>query len=338
MVLYPRAGAAALVAICSLEVAAFAYAAEWRGLSAPISDLNAFYDEARAPSFGRPYDAPGGVDRWATDTYGFRMVSQAKNLRGINGYDPLIQREWAETAGGFVYDGYPTRSDFWSPGWLSDVLRVSTLVLNNKTAPTDPGWREVSPVPGFDMSRWERDPRLPEAYLVGRVTVAPLATVRRALLDPSTPIETTAFVEQGGRDVARLRDAGPAGAIRSADVLGSGRIVVDTDRRSLLVLSHDWEPGWHATVDGHSTPVRRTDGLVLGIVVPAGHHVIHVGFRPPGVVGGALISLLSLAVLLAAAPVIRRLTTEWVARQSRLAPPPSLSSRSPAAADRVGDQ
>jgi hypothetical protein len=305
-VVHPRVGACALVAICSLEVVSFAYAAEWRGQSAPIHDLHAFYDSSTPPSFGLPYAAPGGVDRWITDTYSLRSVSLAKNMRGVNGYDPLIQKDWASTAAGFAYDGNPTRPDFWHPGWLADVLRVSTLILDDKIAPTDPTWRRVGSVPGLAMARWEREPRLPEAYLVGRVMVAPLAAIRAALVNPSSPMLTTAFVEQNDSRIHRLDDASAAGRVEAADVLGSGRIVVEAQRDSLLVLSHDWEAGWHATVDGQPVKVLRTNGLVLGVPVPAGHHVVRVGFRPPGLVAGALITLLSLVMLLGSAPVVRR--------------------------------
>jgi hypothetical protein len=309
IVLYPRIGAFALVGICSLEVVAFAYVAEWRGLSAPVRDLHAFYDESRPPSFGRTYDAPGGVDRWMSDTYGFRVVSLAKDLRGVNGYDSLIQKQWADTAAGFVYDGYPTRPDFWTAGWLSDVLRVSTLVLNNKITPTDPTWKRVSGVPGLNMSRWERAPRLPEAYLVANVTVAPLDTVRHALVDPSAPMLTTAYVEHDSTGVAGIHSPGPAGAVTSADVLGSGRVAVEAERPSLLVLSHDYEEGWHASVDGHAARVLRTNGLVLGVVVPPGHHVVQIGFRPPGLRTGLALSALSVIALLIAEPVGRRVST-----------------------------
>ena len=116
-------------------------------------------------------------------------------MAGVNGYDPLIQKEWADTAAGFAYDGYPTRPDFWQPGWLADVLRVSTGILGDSIVPTDPSWRRVGAVPGLGMSRWEREPRLPEAYLVGRVTVAPLDTIRGVLVDPDSPLDTTAYVD-----------------------------------------------------------------------------------------------------------------------------------------------
>jgi len=193
----------------------------------------------------------------------------------------------------------------WNPGWLADVLRVSTGILNEKRLPLDPSWRRVSGVPGLDAIRWEREPRLPEAYLVGRVEVAPLSRIRKVLVDPASPLTTTAYVEHADSGVGRLDDPAPAGRVVSANVLGSGRVVVDAARPSLLVLSHDYEKGWHATVDGRSAHVLRTNGLVLGVVVPAGHHVVRVGFRPPGLVLGLAISLLSLAVLVASGYVTR---------------------------------
>ena len=89
-------------------------------------------------------------------------------------------------------------------------------------------------------------------------------------------------------------------------MLGSGRVVVDATRDSLLVLAHDWEAGWSATVDGHSAKVLRTNGLVLGIVVPEGHHVVQLHFQPPGLTGGAAISVLAVAALVGTGPIMRR--------------------------------
>jgi uncharacterized membrane protein YfhO len=78
---------------------------------------------------------------------------------------------------------------------------------------------------------------------------------------------------------------------------GRGTYTVDASRESLLVVSSAWLRGWHATVDGHDVPVTRANGLVLGVQVPAGHHVVHLWFSPPGLRFGALISLLSLCAL-----------------------------------------
>src|SRR5207248_743498 len=100
MTVHRRAGAYLLVAVCSLEILSFVYVAEWRNLSGPVRDLNSHYDTSVPPVFGRPYNAPGGIDRWASDSYGFRMLSLAKNVNSVNGYDPLIQKQWAKTVAG----------------------------------------------------------------------------------------------------------------------------------------------------------------------------------------------------------------------------------------------
>jgi hypothetical protein len=240
-------------------------------------------------------------------------VSLAKDLHGINGYDSLLQDEWADTVAGFVYDGFPSRDDLWAPGWEADVLRVTTAVLGEGTTPEDPAWHLAGAVPGLPMRRWERAPRLPEAHLLGAARVAPLPDIRRALADPAAPLDRVALVEHGIEGIGALDRPGPAGEVVSTDVLGSGRVVVDAERPALLVLSHTWEHGWHATVDGRDAPVLRTDGLVLGIPVPAGRHEVHVRFRPPGLRRGAAISGLSL-VALAAGPL-----GGWVGRRRRAA-------------------
>ena len=80
---------------------------------------------------------------------------------------------------------------------------------------------------------------------------------------------------------------------------GHGTYTVDADRPALLIVSYAWLNGWHASVDGHSVPVTRANGLVLGVRVPPGHHVAHFSFSPPGLGPGALISLLALLGLCA---------------------------------------
>jgi hypothetical protein len=325
MTVRPKLGVVLLVAMCVGEVTTFTYQADWRGNSISSDSLHHFYDEHEPPTFGDPVDAPGGVDRWASDTYGFRMVSIAKNMRSVNGYDPLMQRDWAETAGGFTYDGYPQRTDLWGPGWLSDELRVSTLVLNKHLTPYR-SWVRGAPVPGSDYVRWNRDPRLPEAYLVGSVQVDALPGIRRRINDPATPMTTTAYVEQSDGRVASLADARVPGHVVSADVLGSGNVVVDTERNGFLVLSHSWESGWHATVDGHATPVLRTNGLVLGVYVPAGRHTVHLHFTPPGLHEGAWLAFAALLLLFAIAPLGRHAGVVWD-RRKRSTPPDALEGR-----------
>jgi len=155
----------------------------------------------------------------------------------------------------------------------------------------------------MDFTRWIRTPRLAEAYLVGAVDLRPLPQIQAELGNPYANLRAAAYVERRTAAMAALDRPGPAGRVESADLPGSGRIVVNARRDSLLVVSQDWERGWHATVDGKSVPVLRTDGLVIGLTVPRGHHVVRIAFTPPGLRLGALVTLLAMLALLIAAPL-----------------------------------
>jgi len=300
--MHRRVGMVAIIAVCALDMVTFANAAPWYSASMSKAGVHALYDAA-PPPFGTTYDAPGGIDRWLSDSYIFRSLSLAKNLYGINGYDPLLQKDWAETAGNWRYDGNPTRASLWEPGWSADVLRVTTLVLTNNAFAPDHSWRRDGAVRGMDFTRWIRTPRLAEAYLVGAVDLRTLPQIQAELGNPYANLRVSAYVERRTPAMAALSRPGPSGTVESADLLGSGRIVVNARRASLLVVSQDWEQGWHATVDGKSVPVLRTDGLVIGLTVPRGHHVVRIVFTPPGLRLGALVTMLSMLALLLAAPL-----------------------------------
>ena len=64
----------------------------------------------------------------------------------------------------------------------------------------------------------------------------------------------------------------------------------------LLVVADTFFPGWHATVDGKSTPVLETYGALRGIVVDKGVHEIEMRFRPASVYLGAFLTMLGTVV------------------------------------------
>jgi hypothetical protein len=84
------------------------------------------------------------------------------------------------------------------------------------------------------------------------------------------------------------------------------RAVVDCDR--LLVSTDTWAPGWQVTIDGRPVPALRVDGVLRGVLVPAGEHTVEWVYRPLHlgplllVMGTSLVA----AVLLAWAPFRRR--------------------------------
>ncbi|MEO6709714.1 MAG: YfhO family protein [Planctomycetota bacterium] len=69
--------------------------------------------------------------------------------------------------------------------------------------------------------------------------------------------------------------------------------------RGWLVLADAWYPGWHARVDGRDTPVEAVDHALRGVRLEAGNHEVRFEYAPASLWRGALISGLSLAILIA---------------------------------------
>jgi len=77
----------------------------------------------------------------------------------------------------------------------------------------------------------------------------------------------------------------------------NGRVILDVEagKPAFLVLSQVFYPGWRARLDGTETSLYRANGLLQGLVVPAGKHRVEVAYRPSSFIWGLLITLLTLA-------------------------------------------
>lgn len=73
------------------------------------------------------------------------------------------------------------------------------------------------------------------------------------------------------------------------------RVIIQAEMqcRGMVILTDVWSPGWQATVDGKRAPTERAYGLVRGVVVGSGSHVVEMRYRPWSVFTGAAISLLA---------------------------------------------
>jgi hypothetical protein len=109
----------------------------------------------------------------------------------------------------------------------------------------------------------------------------------------------------------RLRSVveNPTAAMRSANGTGSATVAHfgwnDLDLRvhatgdAVLITSDTYFPGWKATVDGHSTPIRPANLAMRAIAVPAGDHTVQFRYDPPQFRYGVVLSLIGLIALLA---------------------------------------
>jgi hypothetical protein len=80
----------------------------------------------------------------------------------------------------------------------------------------------------------------------------------------------------------------------------SNQLAVETKASvpTVLILSEIFYPGWEATVDGGETPILLADYLLRGIALPAGQHRIEMSYRAPAARLGAVISVITLVLLI----------------------------------------
>jgi hypothetical protein len=71
------------------------------------------------------------------------------------------------------------------------------------------------------------------------------------------------------------------------------------DGNALTVLNERWDPGWIATLDGEPALLAEVNGVIMGVPIPEGEHVVEFRYRPAGLIVGRLISLTSVVVLVA---------------------------------------
>jgi len=90
------------------------------------------------------------------------------------------------------------------------------------------------------------------------------------------------------------------------------RLSVETSTGGLVVVTTYLEPGWRAEVDGRPAELVEVFGVVMGVMVGPGSHEVTLVYRPRLFWTGVVISLLSLAVVIAMArgrgPVGSRIT------------------------------
>ena len=182
------------------------------------------------------------------------------------------------------------------------LLGVTDLLQNRR----DP------PLSGFQVgyagpdARVYRNPAaLPRAFLVDRQQVVDGANAaRNTVTAAGFPARSVAVTEQR---IDGIPEGTAASSPGRAEIVhyGDERVDVETQaaRRSLLVLTDSWFPGWKAEIDGHDVPIERVDYLIRGVAVPAGAHRVEFRYQPASWRAGWILSLLALIAILTAALV-----------------------------------
>jgi hypothetical protein len=63
----------------------------------------------------------------------------------------------------------------------------------------------------------------------------------------------------------------------------NNNILLETESKSkaFMVFSDNYYPGWESYIDGEETKIYRTNGILKGIIIPEGKHIIEFRYSPP---------------------------------------------------------
>jgi len=76
------------------------------------------------------------------------------------------------------------------------------------------------------------------------------------------------------------------------------QIETSSPTATVLVLSEIFYPGWVASVDGQPARIDVADYLLRGVALPAGEHRVEMHYAAPAARNGAIISGLTLCLIL----------------------------------------
>lgn len=109
--------------------------------------------------------------------------------------------------------------------------------------------------------------------------------------------DASIFERRSALEIARLEPPG-SGRLEVVEQLpGHRRIAWETTAPTRLVVAETHAPGWRATLDQRTVAIETVDGLLMGVALPAGRGTVELTYRPPGLLAGAILSLLGLIAL-----------------------------------------
>ncbi|MDM8527280.1 YfhO family protein [Anaerolineales bacterium HSG24] len=142
----------------------------------------------------------------------------------------------------------------------------------------------------------------PRAWLVNQIQVTDDETIRQRIAAPEFDRWQIGLLESDESDEITLKSSQSETIISEITTLthhapGHLSLTVNSSEPALLILSEPYYPGWQATVNGQATSILRADYILRAIPVPAGESAVELQFWPLSFIIGALISGLTVILL-----------------------------------------
>lgn len=176
---------------------------------------------------------------------------------------------------------------------IGDQGRVSSSGQVSVTIP--PKYKEVFEDKGIAIL--ENSQSLPRAYLTKRVIKASELETLKLLIDKDFPIETTSITQDFKFDNTSPQDL-EANLIYTPLTNSHVQIKTTSNIDAFLVVLDSFYPGWKAMIDGKETAIHRTNYNFRGIFLPKGNHTVEFKYAPKSLKYGAIISAVSLVIII----------------------------------------
>jgi hypothetical protein len=188
---------------------------------------------------------------------------------------------------------------------MFDLLNVRYVLATNDYQPgLGINLSEVFPlVYDAEVKIFENTGAMPRAFILYAAEKSESLDVTLArLADPDFDPFSTALIEK--TYWSSLIDALPEAPLekwktaqvtrRSANQI---EIAVKSDTPGLLILSETFFPGWQAFLNSTRVDLFPVDGMLRGVVIPAGDHQVHFVYHPSSFFLGLLIGIVSVIFL-----------------------------------------
>jgi hypothetical protein len=226
----------------------------------------------KAPKPYRIIDAAGG--------YGGSSILMGYGIANALGYHGFELRAYQELGG-----GPPQWANVLSPSFMN-LLSIQYLILPDARAL--PGFHQVvaptTTALGIPAALYERDTTPAYARVALTAAKAPDGAELPSLVDPRFPLsDVVVFADTASVTAAPLTQPLPKSVVHATvSQWAPGAMTVSLDGADPvaghLLISENWYPDWHATVDGKTAIVRRADHTLLSVDLPAGAKTVTLWF------------------------------------------------------------
>jgi len=237
--------------------------------------------------------------RIATPISDLSNVGLLEGIENVGGYDAIVLKHYSEfinLAQRLPVDEPNLSMRIVAASRLLDLLNVKYYVLGSEMR---------IGLPAFDLVLendrhrvYRNNGALPRSFIVHDAWViknrdAIFRHMAGAEFDPGSRAALEETIDTLPYN-STLRSPVPRITQRS---LNKVILEADLNEPGLLVLADAYYPGWKAFVDGKETKIYRTNYVMRGVLLAKGEHVIEFRYDPLSFKVGALISVISLSLV-----------------------------------------